>query len=116
MCPEEQITLTCRTTQDELVEWHIYVPHYNRSYRRLHANEGLREVTRERVDSMATLSFVRISDSGVLPLVSQLSINNATITLNGTMINCTEISLTHQRNITLQRIIHIIDGDNGKYT
>ena len=112
MCPGEQLTLTCQTAQDQFVAWNIYVPYYNRSYSRLHANEGIREVTNEVVDAMVTLTFMRISEPGVFPLVSQLSINNAATSLNGTMINCTEHSL---RNIILQRTIHIINGSNRKY-
>ena len=92
--------------------WNINVPYYNKSYNRLHGNEGVREVTHEVVDSLVTLTFERISESGVFPLVSQLTINNAATSLNGTMINCTERTL---RNIILQRVIHIIDGHNRKY-
>ena len=91
--------------------WNIYVPYYNRSYPRLHANEGVREVTREVVDSLVTLTYMRISESGVFPLVSQLTINNAATSLSGTIINCTEHTL---RNIILQRVIYIIDGRNRK--
>ena len=112
VCSGEQLILTCQTTQDQLVFWNIYVPYYNRSYSRLHANEGVREVTHEVVDAMVTLTFVRISESGVFPLVSQLSISNAATSLNGTMINCTEYSL---RNVILQREIHIISSINRKY-
>ena len=45
------------------------------------------------VDPTVTLTFDRTSESNILPLVSQLSINNITRHLNGTTIHCTERSL-----------------------
>ena len=54
-----------------------------------------------------------VSESGVLPLVSQVSINSAASHLNGTMINCTERSLELE-NIILWTTVHIIDVVNGK--
>ena len=62
---------------------------------------------------MVTLSFNRISESGDLPLVSQLSINNVSMNLNETRINCTERNKDNNNLIT-QTVIHIINNDVGK--
>ena len=111
MCPDEQLILTCHT-QDQLLAWNVYISHYNRSYGpKFYAYEGARDTFSVEVDAMVTLTFDRISESGVFPLVSQLSINNVATQLNGTMINCTELTL---ENIILQIMLHIIDT-NGEY-
>ena len=93
VCPDEQLILTCHT-QDQLLAWNVYIPHYNRSYGpKLYAYEGARDTFSVEVEAMVTLTFDRISESGVFPLVSQLSINNVATQLNGTMINYTELTL-----------------------
>ena len=112
MCPAEQHILICNTTQDQLLEWNVYIPYYNRSYGpKVYAYQGTRDLSSVVVDSMVTLTFDRTSESGVRPFVSQLSINNVATQLNGTMINCTELTL---ENIILQIMLHIIDT-NGEY-
>lgn len=112
MCPGKQISLICHTDQDQFLKWNVYVPYYNMSYSKIHAYQGIREVTHTEVDPMVTLTFERISESDTLPLVSQLSINNIAALLNETMITCTEQSL---RNIKLRRAIHIIDTTHGMH-
>ena len=108
VCPGELITLICQTGHDQLLRWNVYVSYYNMTYSKLIANEGVNEMVSMQVDSMITLTFERISESGTLPLVSQLTINNAAGRLNGTMINCTEHSLD---NIIQQRVIHTINTE-----
>ena len=110
VCLDEQLMLTCQTTMDRRLSWDIYIPHHDRSYSKLYAYEGARDTSSVEVDAMVTLTFDRTSESEVFPLISQLSVNNVTIHLNGTMINCTERTL---RNIILQKTIHIID--TGEY-
>ena len=61
---------------------------------------------------MVTLSFNHTSESGELPLVSQLSIDDVSMNLNETRINCTERN--DDNNIIIQTVIHIIDNDFGK--
>ena len=80
------------------------------SYTKLIANEGVRDMQTIKVDPTITLTFDRTSESNILPLVSQLFINNITGRLHGTKINCTEHSLG-----ILQKEIYIIDTDNGKH-
>ena len=65
------------------------------------------------IESMVTLSFHRTSESGSLPLVSQLSINYVSVNLNETMVNCTERN-DDNNNISIQIVIHIINTDFGK--
>ena len=111
MCPGEQLTLMCQTNMDQILTWDVYFPYYPMFYTKLIANEGVRDMQTVRVDPIVTLTFDRTSESNILPLVSQLSINNITGHLNGTTINCTEHSMG---NIILQRKIHIIDIANSK--
>ena len=79
-------------------------------YTKLIANKGVRDMQTIQVDPTITLTFDRISESNILPLVFQLFINNITGRLNGTKINCTEHSLG-----ILQKEIYIIDTDNSKH-
>ena len=74
---------------------------------------GLRDTEQEEIESMVTLVFDRTSESGHLPLVSQLLISNISVNLNRTMVNCTERSQDNN-NIIMQTIIHVINSDFGK--
>jgi hypothetical protein len=116
LCPGEQLTLECensRSLQESLLlEWDVYVPYRNKTYSKLYSNDGVRNPVEFEIESMVTLSFDRISESGSLPLVSQLSINNVSVNLNKTRINCTE---RNNDTIIIQTVIHIIiNSDFGK--
>ena len=111
-CLGEQLTLTCRTNQDQILTWDVYIPYYSMFYTKLIANEGVRDMQTVQVDPTVTLTFDRTSESNILPLVSQLTINNITGRLNETKINRTEHSLG---NTILQKEIYIIDTNNSKH-
>jgi hypothetical protein len=116
VCPGEQLTLECessRTLQgDVILEWGVYVPYRNMIYSKLFSNDGVRDPKEFEIESMITLSFNRTSDPGSLPLVSQMLINNVSVNLNETRINCTESS--NDYDIIIQTVIHIINSDFGK--
>ena len=86
MCAGKKSALTCQTTMDQHLSWDIYIPHHDRSYSKLYAYEGARDTSSVEVDAMVTLTFDRTSESEVFPLISQLSINNVTTHLNGTLL------------------------------
>ena len=67
VCPGERLTLVCQTDQDldQILSWNVFIPHYNRSYSKLYAYTGVRDPLSVEIDSMVTLSFDRISESGV---------------------------------------------------
>jgi hypothetical protein len=95
------------------LDWDVYVPYRNKTYSKLYSKDGVRAPKEVEIESMVTLSFDRISESGNLPLVSQMSINNVSEKLNETRINCTERNNNNHNNI-IQTAIHIINGDFGK--
>ena len=97
------------------MSWNVYFPHFNKSYSKFYAYTGVRDPVSFEIDSMVNLSFDRISESGVLPLISQLSITNVAAHLNGTMINCTEHSLELDSNIILQTVVSIINTRVRKF-
>ena len=115
VCPEDQLSLECQSSlQDKFVlEWNVYVPYHNKMPHKLYSINGVRDTKIAEIESMVTLSFNRISESGDLPLVSQLSINNVSVNLNETRINCTERD-DDNNNIIIQTVIHIINSDFGK--
>ena len=117
VCPEEQFTLECKSSlQDKsiiILEWNVYIPYLNKMYYRLHSKNGRTDNTAEEIESMVIVSFNRISESGDLPLVSQLSINNVSVNLNETKINCTERNNDNNNIIRVQTVIHIINSDFG---
>ena len=96
------------------MEWNVYVPYRNKTYHKLYSRNGVRDPTTNEIESMVTLSFDRISESGDLPLVSQLSISNVSVNLNETRINCTERNNDNNNNIIILTVIHIINSDFGK--
>ena len=81
---------------------------------KLYSINGVRNTKTFEIESMITLSFNRSSESGDLPLVSQLSINNVSVNLNETRINCTEQDEDNNDNIIILTVIHIINSDFGK--
>ena len=92
VCPGEQLTLECQSflQNDFILGWNVYVPYRNKTYPKLFSKVGVRDNITVEIESMVTLSFNRTSESGDLPLVSQLSITNVSVNLNETRINCTE--------------------------
>ena len=115
VCPQEQLTLECQSfLQDDFVlEWNIYVPYHNKMPHKLYSINGVRDTKTVEIEHMVTLSFNRTSESGDLPLVSQLSINNVSVNLNETRINCTALN-NENNNLIIQTVIHIINSDFGK--
>ena len=95
------------------MEWKVYVPYCNKTYCKLFSKDGVRDPKTVEIESMVVLSLNRTSESGDLPLVSQLSINNVSVNLNGIRINCTERN-NDNNNLIIQTVIHIIDSDFGK--
>ena len=118
VCPGEQLTLECQSSlqNDFILGWNVYVPYRNKTYPKFFSKDGVRDNTTVTVEieSMVTLSFNRISESGDLPLVSQLSINNVSVNLNETRINCTECDDDNNNIIIILTVIHIINNDFGK--
>ena len=116
VCPEEKLTLECQSSlqNDFILGWNVYVPYRNKAYPKLFSKDGVRDNTTVEIESMVTLSFNRISESGDLPLVSQLSINNVSVNLNETRINCTERDDDDNNNNIILIVIHIINSDFGK--
>jgi hypothetical protein len=114
VCPGEQFTLECQNSlqDDFILEWGVYVPYHSKTYSKLYSKDGVRDPVEFEIELMVTLSFDRTSESGSLPLVSLLSINNVSMKLNETRINCTESS--NDNNIIIQTVIHIINSDFGK--
>ena len=115
VCSGKQLTLECRSSlqDDFFLEWDVYVPYYNKMYPKAYSKNGRRDTVLHEIESMVTLTFDRTSESRSLPLVSQLSINNVSVNLNKTRINCTERNLDNN-SIIMQAIIHIISNDFGK--
>ena len=115
MCPGEQFILECQSSfqDDFIMEWNVYIPYRNKAYPKLFSKNGVRDPKTVEIESIVTLSFDRTSESGNLPLVSQLAINTVTVNLNGTRINCTERN-NNNNNLIIQIVIHIINSDFGK--
>ena len=115
VCSGKQLTLECQSSlRDEVyLGWDVYVPYHNKQYSKVYSNNGRRDTLSSEIEPMVTLMFDRTSESGSLPLVSQLLINNVSVNLNGTRINCTERAIDNNI-IIIQAIIHIINSDFGK--
>ena len=105
----------CQSThqQANFLTWNVYIPHYNKTYSKSYSISGVRDPVSYEIEPIITLFLNRISEQEVLPLISQLSINNVSVNLNGTRINCTERSDNKLLSI-MQTIIHIINSNFGK--
>ena len=95
------------------MEWNVYIPYQNKTYCKLFSKDGVRDPKTVEIEYIVVLSFNRTSESGDLPLVSQLAINNVSVNLNGTRINCTARN-DENNNLIIQTVIHIIKSDKGK--
>ena len=118
VCSEEQLTLICMSTHHQgqlFITWNVQIPHYNNSYSKFYSYTGLRDPISYEIEPMVTLSLDRISELGVLPLISQLSINNMSVNLNRTRINCTERTSDNILILSnMQTTIHIINSNFGE--
>ena len=99
-CPGEQLTLRCSTNETYL-EWSV-----TDTQRRLVSFQGLAQELGPLTVNSIIVPISRISDNGVLPLVSTLSISNVT-KFNRTVVNCSEIMENGQK-LTSSTNIHLI--------
>ena len=104
--------MTCETNETgvEVLQWTVNFPSgETTSFRKSIPIEGnlLPEPFIYPTDyGNVVFNFSRTSDGNTYPLVTELSINEVNMGINGTEISCSEIDLSDKHTI----IIHIIDG------
>ena len=116
VCPGEQLTLTCETNETgvELLQWSINLPSGdNTQTRRSIPIEG--DLPPEPLIYSSdygnvVFNFSRPSNESTYPFITELSISEINIRINGTEISCSKVDLSDQHTT----IIHIIDY--GRYS
>ena len=68
---------------------------------------------RERIVNSTTFTFTRTSAQDVSPLISILSIDSVSISLNRTIVNCTADA--NNSMVSASTIIQIMDTSNSKF-
>ena len=104
VCPEQQLSLTCRTNQSSALRWTVILPRGNGTHQRNVFNIGdgnIQALPLEIAGRTITLNFSRQSAN---PLNSALSIDSTHTSLNGTRINC---SIGDSSTTT---VIYVIDS------
>ena len=109
VCAGDQLELICSLTDpgSSLLAW-TFAPAtiFMDLYRAIDANSLNDETS---VINSTSFTFSRISARGHLPLVSKLMINPLTTSFNGTVINCTDVSMME----TATAIVHVVNRHSG---
>jgi hypothetical protein len=84
VCLGGELTLNC-STNETVLEWEIVIPHRAPDTRHITTGPATIRVDPLNVTNVAKFHFMRISIS---PLVSMIRIDNVSIGLNGTRVEC----------------------------
>ena len=96
VCREDTLNLTC-TTSGRFQEWSFSLTSENQTsptrYIRTLQLDGPNPLqTYEQMIGSATFLYLRSSAENMLPLISTLSISPVSEDLNGTVVNCTDVT------------------------
>ena len=102
----DQLELTCNST-GSFLRWIFTIGNEQgvpQEYRRnINSQDGSQQMSMIEVNS-TTFTFMRISDQGVLPLISTLVINSVSSTLNGTVVHCVDVGTSTTASTTVHLI------------
>ena len=101
VCVGDNVTLMCNTT-GRFLEWSILLipeneaenetaPMLRYTHAFQHSGPNYHQVSEQRIGSI-TFLYSRSSAENVLPLISTLSISSASEDLNGTVVNCIDVT------------------------
>lgn len=111
VCPGEPLTLTCETneTEVEILRWIINLPSGNNNPIRksipIVGDLPLEPFMYQNDYGDIVFNFSRTSNDSTYPFITELSISEVNIGINGTEISCSKIDLSDQHTA----VIHIID-------
>ena len=98
------------TNESSFLYWTVSVPSLDTNPTRILSNQGSRSRHNLTVGS-SVFHFTRISSVAQIPLISQITIDNVTVGINGTRLFC---STDGDKNNALMSTIHVIDNINSK--
>ena len=110
----DPLQLTC-TASIEFMRWSIVVVNEHGMEEEIDAIRNSLDSSPPPIDKIinsTTFTFTRTSAEDVLPLISTLSIDSISISLNGTVVNCMDTNNPMTSNSTT---IQIIDTSNSKF-
>ena len=110
VCQEgDQLELMCNTTAGLDHQWLFTIFPENISYTRAPVSSiGIRGTPQALTISSSMITFSRLSDQNVLPLISRVTISPVTSDLNGIVVNCFELATNLVATTTIQ--LQIIDS------
>ena len=108
VCSGDQLELTC-SIMGSVLEWQINVTNASsyRIYRRPIISEGqtFTQIYHLMINKNVLLTFSRISNEGVSPLVSRLLINPVSKSLNGTKVICEAEQMSSLQSTTTITVV-----------
>ena len=94
VCLGGQLSLTC-TINASFIQWNLNIPHFSPpSITHLFSTNRVTDISETFTINEIDFEILKTSDRGVVPIVSTLSITNASTGLNGTLIQCMEVDGT----------------------
>ena len=113
VCLGDQVNLTCTASVDS-IQWSFTVVNEqgrDEPFLIFSTSSGRSQQSAPIVVNSTTLTLIRDSGEGVLPLISTLSIDPVSIGLNGTVVNCTD---PRDMLISASTTIQIIDTSQSE--
>jgi hypothetical protein len=100
------------STNHIFLEWNVSTisKHETRSVSNLDQNPTPSPI----LMNSANFTLSRVSSQGALPLVSNMTIMNININLEGTVISCAGLNSTSESTAVLMTTIHVYDMDVGR--
>ena len=108
VCPGEQLTLTCTANHSTILTWTVVVLLTRGNITETRSVPFMGISLSPFVNNGVRFNFIRTSNAGTLPLISELLIDRVNININGTEIQCSPVNdeLDHQMTF----IIHVKGG------
>ena len=108
-CAGDQLEFFC-STEERFLEWGIVTPQKYLS--RLVPASAIAQELEPLFINDTVVNVTKTSSIGMQTLMSTLLIGNVTIDLNGTIVNCSQITQNGQTAGTLSAVIHTIRNGN----
>ena len=105
VCSGHHVNLTCTATRANLLRWTSEILEQNQYTVQ---STGIADNVIQQLGNSTTITIMRVSGAGEVPLVSTLVISSVTDDLNGTEVTCIDLQTFNSSSAT----INVIDSNS----
>ena len=117
VCEGGELSLTCSTTNVSIILWTLSPLHDEQgqvlTFMRFISSVGASNQASDMMVNSTFLNVSRVSDRDELPLLSRLVINDVSVGLSGTQVNCTERAVNNENTAVASTTVYVL-GEHCK--